>query len=1192
MNKAARLNPYPGLRPYREDEDYLLFGRDDEINAFLQLMEQQRFIVLTGIAGSGKTSFLRAGVFSALAKGDLSRIGLSWHTIMVRPDNQPYANLANGLAKILDEEGKGQEHLIEAGLRSGYDGLTERLDTFGFKGESPLLIVIDKLEELLLYQMQEEDEEAGLVVPGFLEMLAYAASNRDYNIFIVTSLQSNFLNKAAGVPALKTPLQKGLFILHPPEQQALSEIVTGPAAIAGVKVEEALVKKLSAFASAEELALPRLQWVMYKMVAQKLADPDGATALNNGHLAAAGGLHGAFNAHAEAIFQGLNEENKALAEKLFKGLLCSYGNGLELCKSQTLRELAEIAKVGEEHMASVIEEFRQHNREMLFPGPEHPLRSSTKIRMRHISMVYLWNRLHSLAEEERNAMNLYRRLRNDALLYQEQKADLWKPPELLYAKRWIEEDDPGATWAERYGGNFNETMMFLNESLRSYDLEQHEKVRKQEDKLAKQRKMASRLSGLAARNKWLAIGALIFALFALAVAFVTYVRKGHIKQEMVRAESDRYAAYAGILEDRDPTRALNYASRALRVDPDNPEAYGLLVNTFYSGEALYNQVITSNNPLQALAYAPGRDLIAVSEGNLASVYQLDGEKLYELPGMEQNIEKMRFSQNEDFLFLLHGSKGITIWDMQKKQVHQKRRFPFKIQDFGLLATFDGLILAGRNGRLINYNYNLNRSTNLFQVSDAINVAEVFQGRIIAVGLRNGRVQLFHPDGRLIRQFQAHNGPIWSLDISPDGQKLLTSSGNRGADNDVVRLWSMEGKMLKEFGGSMRQINRAVFCNDGECIFTSSFEGTISRWNMRGKLIRRFKGHEATITGLIPLSGDIGCLISASGDANQRDNSVKIWDAGRRYQKLTDTADMQLYELDINEDGDRLLTGGKSSYAYLLDDSLHPVYKMASGKKNIIATHWMKGENKFAMAMADGNIRVYSEEGRRLYDFSVPDTALNTISWSDAGNLFVTGNKNGVIRIYGREGRKMSKPFGHTQQVNSLQVSNDGQLILSSSNDSTAVLWSLDGEKLITYQPNYGKVTDAAFSPFTETIATTSTDSVVRLWDYKGKLKTILQGHSDHINAVSFAPSGDYIVSASDDYSVCVWDMQGKLMARLNHGLYNAVLDVIFKPSGDMVFSTSRHYMNSASMVQSWNIGQGYLQKVIKERFYLEDTALK
>lgn len=60
--RMAELLPYPGLRPFETDENFLFFGRDGQSNELLRRLRSKRFLAVVGPSGSGKSSLVRAGL--------------------------------------------------------------------------------------------------------------------------------------------------------------------------------------------------------------------------------------------------------------------------------------------------------------------------------------------------------------------------------------------------------------------------------------------------------------------------------------------------------------------------------------------------------------------------------------------------------------------------------------------------------------------------------------------------------------------------------------------------------------------------------------------------------------------------------------------------------------------------------------------------------------------------------------------------------------------------------------------------------------------------------------------------------------------------------------------------------------------------------------------------------------------------
>ena len=54
--------PYTGLRSFTEEESLYLKGRDEQIDQICQLLEKNKFLMITGASGEGKSSLVYAGL--------------------------------------------------------------------------------------------------------------------------------------------------------------------------------------------------------------------------------------------------------------------------------------------------------------------------------------------------------------------------------------------------------------------------------------------------------------------------------------------------------------------------------------------------------------------------------------------------------------------------------------------------------------------------------------------------------------------------------------------------------------------------------------------------------------------------------------------------------------------------------------------------------------------------------------------------------------------------------------------------------------------------------------------------------------------------------------------------------------------------------------------------------------------------
>src|SRR5687767_15797452 len=95
---AENKNPFPGLRPFREDEQHLFFGRENQIDAMVDKLAATRFLAVVGTSGSGKSSLVNCGLRPALHGGLMARAGTSWLIAQFRPSSHPLPAMAPALA--------------------------------------------------------------------------------------------------------------------------------------------------------------------------------------------------------------------------------------------------------------------------------------------------------------------------------------------------------------------------------------------------------------------------------------------------------------------------------------------------------------------------------------------------------------------------------------------------------------------------------------------------------------------------------------------------------------------------------------------------------------------------------------------------------------------------------------------------------------------------------------------------------------------------------------------------------------------------------------------------------------------------------------------------------------------------------------------------------------------------------------
>ncbi|NET39892.1 MAG: hypothetical protein F6K19_49390, partial [Cyanothece sp. SIO1E1] len=99
---------------------------------------------------------------------------------------------------------------------------------------------------------------------------------------------------------------------------------------------------------------------------------------------------------------------------------------------------------------------------------------------------------------------------------------------------------------------------------------------------------------------------------------------------------------------------------------------------------------------------------------------------------------------------------------------------------------------------------------------------------------DGTARLWSRSGELVQEFKGHQGRVWSVSFSPDGQQLATAS-----DDGTARLWSRSGELVQEFKGHQGRVWSVSFSPDGQQLATASSDGTARLWptSLEGLLAR-------------------------------------------------------------------------------------------------------------------------------------------------------------------------------------------------------------------------------------------------------------------------------------------------------------------------------------------------------------------
>ena len=339
-----------------------------------------------------------------------------------------------------DNTGKKAQDLafLAAALRRGARSLHEVLEPSPLPKGTRLLIVVNQFEEIFRYRTQAEDQAA-----AFVALLLESCRHED--IYIVITMRSDFLGKAAEFQGLPEAINEGLYLTPRLTREQLTDAIGKPARLFGGAVQEELANHLCNEAGNNPDQLPLLQHALMRLWEQ---DQDKTLTLDE--YRQLNGLQGALNGHAEQAWEELDAVGQRIAESLFRALTERSRDGQDIRRPAKAQEVLDLTKTSLGTLTRVVDVFRQPGRNFLMVSPSGELEPDTTLDISHESLIRQWRRLQGWVAAEGGKAAMLKRLSEAAERHRNKQGELWRGTDLALALKWQDEQQPTVEWAGRY----------------------------------------------------------------------------------------------------------------------------------------------------------------------------------------------------------------------------------------------------------------------------------------------------------------------------------------------------------------------------------------------------------------------------------------------------------------------------------------------------------------------------------------------------------------------------------------------------------------------------------------------------------------------------------------------------------------------------------------------------------------------
>jgi WD40 repeat protein len=1181
--------PYRGWEPLVEADAAVFFGRDGQIVRGQGALRGMRGIgieslfVVLGPSGSGKSSFLRAGLLPRLRRDERQFLVME----IVRPERSVLTGdrgLAPAIHALRTRLGLGRPTLgeIKAACTAGDAGrlrgwLAEarqmaraRLGDIGDRVPPPTVVLpLDQAEELF-------SVDAGPEAPRFLDLLAgllHQAQGTAPALIVAGTIRADRYEPWQTAPELAGLKSVVFDELKPMPVARFREVILGPAARATaagrrLEIEPVLVDRLLEEGTQGADALPLVALTLARLYRDYGGDGD----LTLAEYQAMGGMRQVVQHEIDALLShdpSLREQQLELLHAAFIPWLATINPD----NDQPMRRIARRSDLPAESRPLIDAMVEKR----LLVRDERD--GETVIEVALESLLRQWQELAHWLDTEREDLKEADTLERAAAAWdRSHRNDAW----LLEGERLASAETLAAKPGFRT--RLNPTRQFLLASRQREKDRAAADKRQQEAELqaAREKQEAAENHAKVLRKRSRVLKTVLAAALVIALVAVLGFVRASLAEREATARTREATALRLTAEAREmlvrarpegDVRAFQQmiAAHALAKTVEGERA---LINTVVARRDLV-KIIDTASSVWSVAYSPDSRRIASGGGDDHNLRLWDadtGQPIGEpITGHSEIVTCVAFSPDGRRIVSGSADKTVRLWDADTGRAVGEPMI-------GHGQTPDSVAFSPDGRRIVSAGWD--NTVRLWDTQTGQAVGEPMIGHTDAVAS-----VAFSPDGRRIvsgghdrtvRQWDADSGQplgepmtghtdyITSVAYNPVGP-LIVSGGYDG----TVRQWA--ANTGRAFGQPVSVapnswVSSVAYSRDGLRIVTGSGDQTLQVWDAAtGWAVGEpMIGHAGDVSS-VAISPDGRRIASGSND----DGTVRIWNAIVLPPMIRQMG--TVLSVAFSPDGHRIVSGSDDGTVRLWDaETGAPIgepMRPAAGENIVHSVAFSPDGRRIVSGSDSGPLRLWdATTGQPLGEQLTGDASLLSVAFRQDGRLVVSGGSDGAVRLWDADtGQAVGQPMtGHGDRVASVAFSPDGRRIVSGGYDRTMRIWDADtggavADPIDAHDSSF--VFRVAFSPDGERIVSGGSDGTVRLWeaDTGRPLGEPMRPDTGDrsVCSVAFSPDGMRIVSGDTDGAVHLWDaVTGGAIGAPMTGHTDWVCSVAFSPDGGHIVSGS------------------------------------
>lgn len=429
-----------------------------------------------------------------------------------------------------------------------------------------------------------------------------------------------------------------------------------------------------------------------------------------------------------------------------------------------------------------------------------------------------------------------------------------------------------------------------------------------------------------------------------------------------------------------------------------------ILNLWTRQGKLIKTIEAHSQPIWSVHFSPDSKIIAsASDDKTVKLWSREGRWINSLEGHQQAVNSVDFSQDGHLIATGSTDTTIKIWSKDGSLISTLQGHKDIINQVSFSQQEKTLVSASKDGfvRI----WNLQALPQIIQLKDYKIYSSIFSrqnnnlvaspGRDLRIkdGKNDNIVLLWTLNGKVQKIFRGHHNTVNNVSFSPDGKRIASAS-----DDKTVKIWNLEGKEIKSIVHPS-PVWSVIFSPDGKLMATASNDKTIRIWNIDGTLKGSFIAHEDQINDL-SFSPDSQILASASND-----KTVKLWDINhRRLIDQLESAQIRFNSVTFSPDGQWIAAAkdGESIVIWKKEgfkwEPLQNSVILGKHWKNIYEVNFSPNSKLLASASEDGTIKLWNTDVSLITTLKSNSKPMLSVNFSPNGKKIVGIQQEKYSRI--------------------------------------------------------------------------------------------------------------------------------------------------------------------------------------------------